>query len=148
MGDQDDRHALVVAEGVQPIQNLTPPLGGDDRPLAVGKFLGIVLGLDLTPDKVLKPVERVKAHGVEAVLLLVQRLDGRQHIARRSRQREVVHRQTAEAVLGQDEDGVRRTGGEGGLADTFHAIDHHTRCGDGIVLADALKIKGHWWDPR
>ena len=143
MRNQDDRHFALVTQGVEAVQDFTPLVRGDDRALAIGKVFGVMAGFDFLPDQVLQPVGAVDDDRAEVMLFAVERANGLHHIAGRTRQREMINLERAQAVLSQNEDRVGRTGGEGGLADPLHAIEHDAGGGDGFGLADGFEVKGH-----
>jgi hypothetical protein len=68
VGDQHDRHAAVVAQGVEPGQELAPGRQGEDVALAVADVFDVLdgaLAADLGPDQPLQPVERVEYNSLE-----------------------------------------------------------------------------------
>ena len=128
--DLDDRHALVVAQRVQPLDVLPPEVEGVDVALAVPGILdrapALVLA-DARVDQRLQPVDAVDHQRPERVLLGVEGGERLHDLVEGPGQREVGHVERAEAVLGQDEHRVGRAGGEGGLADAVHAVDQDPR---------------------
>ena len=128
--DLDDRHALVVAQRVQPLDVLAPEVEGVDVALAVAGVLDRAPALVLADpgvDQGLQPVDAVDHQGPERVLLGVEGGQRLHDLVEGPGEREVRHVQRAEAVLGQDEHRVGRAGGEGGLADAVHAVDQDPR---------------------
>ena len=77
------------------------------------------------------------------MLLAIKSANRLDDIVERCGDGEVVGLKRAQAVFGQDEDGLGGASGEGGLTNTLDAIDHEARRSDGLVLTDGFKVKGH-----
>ena len=119
---QDRRHSFST-QGGQILQHFAPEVGGDNRTFSISQVFGLILAVDLLPYQIVKPVERIDHHGLEVVLSL-ERSQCLLHILVAFGDREVIHLQPAQPVLGQDEDRVGGAGAEGCLAQPMRPVDH------------------------
>lgn len=129
VGDEDDRHLAAGADLVQDRDDLTPVGQRVDVALAVaavGLFDGLhaVVVADAVPDEALGPVERIDDERVELALLVAHGLELEDEVVEARAERELRSVDFRESVLGLDEHGIRRDGGEARLADALRAVDH------------------------
>ena len=86
-----------------------------------------VLLAKLVPDKTFEPIERVDHDRFVIMFLVTERFQCRDDVIELRRQWEAIAVDLVESVFGLDEDRFGSFAAEGGLADSFDAVEKNTR---------------------
>ena len=128
VGDQDDRHFPLVAQRVEPLQDLPPERQRERVALPVRDVLDrldAVFLADPREDDRLQPVERIDHQRAVVVGLTVQRAHRMQDVCVVLGEREPLAVDVVQPFFGLNEDWGIGHRAEGALADAVQAVNQH-----------------------